>query len=138
MFAGIGAPIEWRAGQPAASSPHGAIAIELVTETPGTFLPGALAYEQLYEGVHIQVFYDRIKSKLASAELLAHVMVHEITHILQGISRHSDSGVMKANWSGEDFERMRYKALPFADEDVVLIHRGLTTRATLFQRARFY
>jgi hypothetical protein len=71
------------------------------------------------------VFYDRIKQKPAPGELLAHVMVHEITHILQGISRHSDSGVMKANWSGEDFQRMRYKVLPFAEEDVVLIHRGL-------------
>jgi hypothetical protein len=128
MFAGIGVRIDWRSGQPTASSPHGAIAIELVTETPGTFLPGALAYAQPYEGVHIQVFYDRIKYKPAPAELLAHVMVHEITHVLQGISRHSDSGVMKANWSGDDFQRMRYKALPFAEEDAVLTHRGLKAR----------
>jgi hypothetical protein len=85
MFAGIGVRIDWRSGQPAASSATaGAIAIELVTETPGTFLPGALAYAQPYEGVHIQVFYDRIKYKPAPAELLAHVLVHEITHILQG------------------------------------------------------
>ena len=55
-------------------------------------------------------------------------MVHEITHILQGISRHSDSGVMKANWSGEDFQQMRYKPLPFTEQDVVLIHRGLKMR----------
>jgi hypothetical protein len=129
MFAGIGVRIEWRSGQPAASSAiAGAIAIELVTETPGTFLPGALAYAQPYEGVHIQVFYDRIKYKPAPAELLAHVMVHEITHILQGISRHSDSGVMKATWTGEEFQRMRFKPLPFTEEDVVLIHRGLNAR----------
>jgi hypothetical protein len=125
MFAGIGVRIDWHSGQPSASSPHGAIAIELVTETPGTFLPGAFAYALPYEGVHIQVFYDRIKHKPAPAEVLAHVMVHEITHILQGISRHSDSGVMKANWSGEDFQQMRYKPLSFTEEDVVLTHRGL-------------
>jgi hypothetical protein len=128
MFAGIGVRIDWRSGQPAASSPHGAIAIELVTETPGTFLPGALAYAQPYEGIHIQVFYDRIKYKPAPAELLAHVLVHEITHVLQGISRHSDSGIMKANWGGDDFQRMRYKPLSFAEEDVVLTHRGLEAR----------
>ena len=74
------------------------------------------------------MFYDRIKYKPAPAELLAHVMVHEITHILQGISRHSDSGIMKANWSGEEFQRMRFKALPFTEEDVVLIRRGLEAR----------
>jgi hypothetical protein len=28
--------------------------------------------------------------------VLAHVLVHEITHILQGIDRHSESGVMKS------------------------------------------
>jgi hypothetical protein len=129
VFARIGVRIDWRSGQLAASSAiAGAIAIELVTETPGTFLPGALAYAQPYEGVHIQVFYDRIQHKPAPAELLAHVMVHEITHILQGISRHSDSGVMKANWSGQEFQRMRYKPLPFTEEDVVLIHRGLEMR----------
>jgi hypothetical protein len=55
-------------------------------------------------------------------------MVHEITHVLQGIARHSDSGVMKANWSGEEFQRMRYKSLPFTEEDVVLTHRGLEVR----------
>jgi hypothetical protein len=129
MFAGIGVRIDWRSGQPAASSATaGAIAIELGTETPKTFLPGALAYAQPYEGVHIQVFYDRIKYAPAPAELLAHVLVHEITHTLQGISRHSDSGVMKANWSAEDLSRLRFKALPFTEEDVVLIHRGLKAR----------
>jgi hypothetical protein len=129
MFAGIGVRIDWLSGQPAASSATaGAIAIELVTETPGPFLPGALAYAKPYEGVHIRVFYDRIKYKPAPAELLAHVMVHEITHVLQGISRHSDSGIMKANWGGDDFQRMRYKPLSFTEEDVVLTHRGLEAR----------
>ena len=87
-----------------------------------------VVYAQSYEAVHIQVFYDRIKYKPAPAELLAHVMVHEITHILQGISRHSDNGIMKANWSGEEFQRMRYKPLSFTEEDVVLTHRGLEAR----------
>ena len=124
MFAGIGVRVEWRSGRPA----DGAIAIELATATPPTFVPGALAYALPYEGVHIQVFYDRINRAPAPAELLAHVMVHEITHILQGIARHSDSGVMKANWISEDFSRMRFKALPFTEEDVVLTHRGLELR----------
>ena len=67
IFAGVGVRIEWRAGQPAASSPHGEVAIELVTETPPTFVPGAFAYALPYEGVHIQVFYDRIKRTPAPA-----------------------------------------------------------------------
>ncbi len=35
---------------------------------------------------------------------------------------------MKANWSGEEFQRMRYKPLPFTEEDMVLTHRGLKAR----------
>lgn len=135
MFGGIGVRIDWHSGQPATSSPHGEIAIELATATPPSFEPGAFAYALPYEGVHIQIFYDRIKRTPAPGELLAHVMAHEITHILQGISHHSDSGVMKARWSAEDFSRMRYKALPFAEEDVVLIHRGLMARAAAAEQS---
>jgi hypothetical protein len=51
------------------------------------------------------------------------VLVHEVSHILEGVSRHSDSGVMKARWTGNDF------ALGFAQMDVELIHEGLDARA---------
>ena len=51
------------------------------------------------------IFYDRVRkikpNKIPA--VLAHVMVHEVTHILQGICRHSASGVMKAQWDEEDF-----------------------------------
>jgi hypothetical protein len=52
----------------------------------------------------------------------------KITHLLQGISRHSDTGVMKAHWSGADFCEMRRKPLGFTVEDVDLIYRGLSAR----------
>lgn len=32
---------------------------------------------------------------LIPTELLAHVMVHDITHIIEGVSRHSEIGIMK-------------------------------------------
>ena len=60
--------------------------------------------------------------------VLAHVLVHEITHILQGLSRHSESGVMKARWDSQDFAQMSWKPLPFTAEDVDLIQRGLAAR----------
>jgi hypothetical protein len=56
-------------------------------------------------------------------------MTHEITHILQGISRHSLTGVMKAHWDAHDFAQMAYQPLPFAPEDVDLIQQGLLTQA---------
>jgi hypothetical protein len=52
-------------------------------------------------------------------------MVHEITHLLQGVTRHSDTGVMKARWTGTDFGGMRVTPLPFTRQDVELIYSGL-------------
>ena len=60
--------------------------------------------------------------------LLGHVLAHEITHVLQGINRHSDGGVMKAEWDAADFEQMRSRTLPFTETDVILIERGLIAR----------
>ena len=93
-------------------------------------LPGALAYALPYEGVHIRVFYDRVERVVPglTAVVLAHVLVHETTHILEGIYRHSDSGVMKAAWTKQDHLQMQVEALSFAPEDVKLIRLGLASR----------
>jgi hypothetical protein len=85
---------------------------------------------QPYDRAAIQVFYDRIQYAKAPGRVLAHVLVHEITHVLQGIARHSSTGIMKASWDRDDFDRMRYTTLPFTEEDIALIRRGLVTPDT--------
>jgi len=134
MFATAGVRIEWH-GHSMEGVPHpgGGLAIGLVSNTPDRLLPGALGFARVYEGVHIDVFCDRLDrmapgSKLA-VPLLAHVLVHEITHMLQGIDRHSDSGVMKANWTASDYAEMVSSPLPFTPVDIQLIHLGLAARA---------
>ena len=75
------------------------------------------------------VFYDRLHTpSVGLPTLLAHVLVHEITHILQGMDRHSETGVMKARWDEGDFDRMRIKALPFTELDIHLIQSGVDAR----------
>ena len=130
MFAEIGVKIDWR--NPSAC-PADALRISLSMSTPATLLPGALAYALPYEGTHIVVFYDRLQLAVHPGRLprlLAHVLVHEITHILQGVNRHSDNGVMKARWESSDLSAMDSKSLGFAEDDVRLIHLGLAGRAT--------
>lgn len=127
MFSQIGVHIQWRSGNPARPE-AGAIVVEFVTDVPSTFKPGALAYALPYEGVHIRILWDRIGGSSYSREILAHVMVHEITHILQGEARHSAEGIMKANWSMAEMASMREKPLRFTAEDVDLIYRGMDTR----------
>jgi len=128
MFAGISVRIEWKSDR---ACPPDAIRITFSDRTDRNFLPGALAYALPYEGTHIVVFYDRLRKRGQPNRLpgvLAHVMVHEITHIMQDVHQHSDTGVMKAQWTLEDFDEMAFRPLPFTDTDVELIHNGLDVR----------
>jgi hypothetical protein len=128
MFSSSGIRIEWHGQTPDGGQvPEGAIAIRIAPQTPAGFLPRALAFTRPFEGVHITVFWDRIEQATRSASpavVLAHVLVHEITHILQGVDRHSDSGVMKARWTDQDYAAMAWKPLPFTPEDILLVHLG--------------
>ena len=119
MFSSIDVTIRWKPGL--RNCPAQSIIIEMSYHAPTTLQPGALAAAQPFEGVHICVFYDRIArshDKSLVATVLAHVFAHEITHILQGLDRHSPVGVMKPSWSQRDFAAMRSKPLEFADADV--------------------
>ena len=135
MFAAVGVKIAWRRGEPSRSESRRdrAIVVEMMTETPLQLKPGALAFARPYEGVHVNVFYDRVQAATEpelTPNVLAHVLAHEITHVLQGTCRHSDRGVMKARWNHEDYMEMRLKPLSFTEEDVQLIRAGLVRRAT--------
>jgi hypothetical protein len=135
MFAGVDVKIDWHAGLPPRrqSQHQTAIMVQIVTDTPRELKPSALAFARPYEGVHIDVFYDRVRAATGpelTPNVLAHVLVHEITHILQGSCRHSDTGVMKAHWNHEDYIEMRMKPLSFTEEDILLIRAGLAERAT--------
>ena len=131
MLAEIGVETEWpQRGNTCTKG--GDIVITLSYQTPESRSPGAFAYALPYEGRHIVVFCDRIQRKVSSALaaiLLAHVLVHEITHILQGVSRHSETGVMKAAWNADDYFQMGKKPLEFTGEDVNLIYLGIAARS---------
>jgi len=128
MFAGIGVTLHWKSARPPLSE-SSAIVIEFAANTPAALLPGAYAYALPYEGTHIRIFWDRIDGETSPREVLAHVMVHEITHILQGEDRHSAEGIMKAHWTQQDRIAMKFKSLRFAPEDVQMIYKGVDDRA---------
>jgi hypothetical protein len=134
IFAGVGVKIDWRIGEQSRAQSRTAkpIVVEMTTDTPRALKPGALAFARPYEGVHINVFYDRVRAATEpelTPNLLAHVLAHEITHILQGTCRHSGTGIMKARWDYEDYMEMGQKLLPFTEEDGQLIQTGLAERA---------
>jgi hypothetical protein len=134
IFSTAGVGIDWRQGL--AGCPVEGIRVTLSAlsdHAPADLPPNAMAYALPYEGNHIVVFYDRLQRKVKGTQissLLAHVLAHEVTHILQGIHRHSDRGLMKATWDGSDYQAMMWKPLPFTPGDIELLQSGLAARAT--------
>jgi hypothetical protein len=129
LFARIGVRIDWRNMN---HCPDEAIRISLQTMTEPGQLPGALAYALPYEKVHIRVFYDRVRTlsgATGETNLLGHVLAHEIAHILQGVVRHSETGLMKAQWNQDDRFRMCNRQMSFTRLDAELIYKGLERRA---------
>jgi hypothetical protein len=137
MFLTAGVSLEWHSFAAAAcqgSHPDQTVIVDISTDQPAGEHVGAMAYALPYEGAHIVVLFDRIQRSAAGpimlSAMLAHVMTHEITHLLQGISRHSETGVMKAHWDAKDFADMGRAPLPFAPEDIELIQLGLSRRSS--------
>ena len=131
MFAEIGVGVEWRQSANCNTVQGESLIVQLSTGAPQDQFPGALAYARLSDGVHIEVFYDRVSRAVEPRRvpaLLAHVLAHEIAHLLEGVGRHSAEGVMKAHWDERDFLEMSDKPLPFAPEDVELIRRSAAKR----------
>jgi hypothetical protein len=129
MFASIGVRIDWREGH---SCPAWSGVVHLSLSHGSASLrqpnPRALAYAEPYQR-NIVVLLDRVQALVRNGSpsilILAHVLVHEITHVLEGVERHSPEGIMKARWSDDDLVAMRSKPLPFSEEDINLIYAGL-------------
>jgi hypothetical protein len=122
MFEAAGVRIDWRG----ARCPAGAIRVVQRRYTAKRERPGALAHATLSTRT-VTLYYDRMRADSLSwrlEHLLAHVLVHEITHILQGHYRHSATGLMKAVWDRQEYWLMERQGLEFTPEDVRLIHKG--------------
>lgn len=135
MFKNIGVPLSWPDMKNCAGASN-PILVTLCFDTPPDLFPGALAYSQPFEGVHVRIFLDRISAAGGPCPrqvLLAHVLAHEIGHILQGSDQHSYEGVMKSRWNPADYARMARQPLPFSDPDIQMVYRGMEARTNRLQ-----
>ena len=127
LLATAGVKLNWLGDVRSCAGPKSGIVIDLMLNTPPHYHPGAMAYALPYAGTRITLFYDRIQ-QASVPPLLAHVLAHEITHILQGVALHSTSGIMKERWGPRDYAGMGRKPLAFTDDDKLLIRHGLDVR----------
>ena len=132
IFRSAGVVVAWHTWKPRATISSLAVRVDLEERTPVDYLPEALAvaYPFADRSKCITVFCDRIRGRakgdlVLQSALLAHVLVHEITHLIQGTDRHSETGIMKAQWDQTDREQMIRAPLSFTDEDLLLIHQAL-------------
>ena len=146
IFSGIGIQLTWAdESQRARLSEAGLhslatqeIAVEIIPHAPAGFssIALAMALPRAVSGVRIAVFYDRVEPLLrghhaSQATILGYVLAHEIGHVLQGVARHSDVGVMRARWLDNDFKQMSLGALTFTNEDIQLIRHRFESASLL-------
>jgi hypothetical protein len=131
-FQRAGVAIEWKQ---ASLRPSGMastwLRVELVDTTPPGRRLGELAVSYPYAPCSkgITVFYDRLRSLARGpsqeSALLAYVLVHEITHVIQGVARHSNTGIMKDQWNEQDRTAIFQRRLAFETWDVLLLRQSL-------------
>jgi hypothetical protein len=145
MFASAGVKVRWRILHRGRRDDvcGAAVTVRIKDDVPESKLRGALAYALPYADgqATIVVMWDRVRHAAGRAVqyeggVLAHVMVHEITHWLQGIARHSDTGVMRAHWNDDEYLKMSTNPLPFTPVDVDLLQTGLKRRLAAAQAKR--
>jgi hypothetical protein len=132
IFRRVGIRLNWHPGE--LPSRKAGFAIRTVEHAPKSATPEALASSLLTgsAAVEITVYNDRVHRFLEAHGNLkgvgaGYVLAHELAHAMQGVGRHSESGIMKAHWSDLDFQEMVFHKLEFTPEDVNLIHQGLAS-----------
>jgi hypothetical protein len=138
LFDGAGIHVDWRMGGPKAHmEERGADETIWVRIEPKADAAHesdqALAYSLLhkYDGVRIHVFLDRVRlvDRTDGGLVLGHVLAHEMGHVLEGVARHSEAGVLKANYTMADLRVMANQQLRFAPVDVGLMRAHFLTAA---------
>jgi hypothetical protein len=141
IFGQIGVRLVWHNGEllPESAGNAGAslpvFAIRTLKHPLESATSGALASARIVSsfGTEITVYKDRLQRFLSdngslAAAAVGYVLAHELAHVMQGVARHSESGILKANWSREDCQAMVFHKLAFTQLDVQLIHRGLAVQ----------
>jgi hypothetical protein len=134
ILADAGVRVEWAGGTRPAAPPVEMIEIQLDDAAPVNQVTNeALGYALINQtaGVRVHIFLDRISAvdKKHSGMALGHVLAYEIGHVLEGAARHSETGVLKANFDAGDMKAMAKAPLRFAPADVALIQAHFPARA---------
>lgn len=134
MFAKIGIPVQFRYGRKTQTAGQNGLELNIYVgmRAPTGIHSHALGNSHPFsQDGRIEVFYSQIQNynpELGRSMLLGCILAHEIGHALEGIDRHSATGVMKAEWNFQDLLKIRRGALEFETSDVEFIRVGIQNR----------
>jgi hypothetical protein len=81
------------------------------------------------------IYYDRVVKSAHEREqdvarLLAHAMAHEMGHLLLPSPAHSQSGIMRPEWDGDDLRHIASGSLQFTAEQATAIRAKISGCST--------
>jgi hypothetical protein len=137
LLADAGVRLVWHYGKPAAAGPD--VLEVMFAVAPASFRTpekqNVLAYARPYapDGTPLVFFTDRIVPVVEpfgkqAYQVLGHVLAHEITHVLEGMSHHSEEGLMRARWSPREMSVMTHGTLRMDAIDRELVQIGMEKR----------
>jgi hypothetical protein len=100
---------------------------------PGGVLGLAIEESGSNFGFMASVFYDDARERAAESQLdfgqlLGGAIAHELGHLLLGTNSHSNTGLMRASWSGTQFRLVARGLLAFSDTETKRIHAAMNAR----------
>ncbi len=135
VYDGLGVHVEWaRAGDARIDDP-GIVRVVLLARETGDLrqmsdtVMGA-AVRTVNDTRIVYVFYERIRVEaerfgVSTALVLAYAMAHELGHLLMPGRGHSPTGLMRACWGRDDFQRADQGLLHFSRDQAALIREAL-------------
>ncbi len=106
---------------------------EKLTQVGGSVYGFALPSKSGGFGGAATIFWDRVAnsaavSKVTDADLLGCVMAHEAGHLILGFDSHSAMGLMSAQWTNSEFQKIAEGAFVFIGREKKKIQRGTAAR----------
>jgi hypothetical protein len=149
IFALAGVDTQWNTGSPSDArnlmtdfSPSGTegcmaplpavLQVQFLSRAPRGFPSQALGFSLpcAEQGMQVTILEDRVEAVSRSGHasfyrVLGHTLAHELGHVLLGSQLHGKSGLMKATWTENDWQRAAVTIIPFSPDDVRSIARQL-------------
>ncbi|MEJ7606838.1 MAG: hypothetical protein WKF37_11355, partial [Bryobacteraceae bacterium] len=102
--------------------PQPSLTIKLLSRAMGARLHRPAKEFGLATGTTGYIFWDRIeglkRGAISRSQLLAHVLAHEIGHILLGRGAHAPNGLMQPNWDSTNLVRAGQGGFRFTPQQI--------------------